>query len=301
MAEPVRPNLIGESFLLPIISGGRFRSQDERLGIVLRAYHRAGAGTVDTLIRCAQDLAEGHADHAAVQWLRTIIEASDDIIELMRIADFLPQNTLSLRELAVDIQGRIVAVLRVAADQQPDAFTPDLAMSLNNLANRLSALGRREEALAAAEDAVRLRRTLAATRPDAFTPDLAGSLNNLANRLSDLGRREEALAAAEDAVRHYRTLAATRPDAFTPDLAMSLSVLGDMLEALGRSLDAVSMDEEAVCLLRPYFLRQPTAFAEAILVYAQDYIRRCELAGREPDAALLEPIAEVLSDGHTDQ
>jgi tetratricopeptide (TPR) repeat protein len=83
----------------------------------------------------------------------------------------------------------------------------------------LSALGRREEALAATAEAVELRRTLAAARPDAFLPDLASSLNNLGIRLSALGRREEALAATAEAVELRRTLAAARPDAFTPDLA----------------------------------------------------------------------------------
>ena len=63
----------------------------------------------------------------------------------------------------------------------------------------LSALGRREAALQAAEEAVALYRELARARPDAFTPDLAMSLNNLANMLSDLGRREAALQAAEEA------------------------------------------------------------------------------------------------------
>ncbi len=85
------------------------------------------------------------------------------------------------------------------AAARPEAFTPDLAMSLNNLANGLSELGRREEALAVAQEAVQIRRALAAARPEAFTHYLAGSLNNLANRLSELGRREEALAAAEEA------------------------------------------------------------------------------------------------------
>ena len=66
-------------------------------------------------------------------------------------------------------------------------------MSLHNLANMLSALGRREEALKAAEEAVGHYRALAEARPDAFIPNLALSLNNLANMLSDLGRREEAL------------------------------------------------------------------------------------------------------------
>ena len=41
----------------------------------------------------------------------------------------------------------------------------------------LSALGRREEALAQAEEAVRIYGGLAAERPDAFLPDLAMSLS----------------------------------------------------------------------------------------------------------------------------
>ena len=62
---------------------------------------------------------------------------------------------------------------------RPDAFRPDLAGSLNNLAVRLAALGRREDALAAIQEAVAIYRELAAARPDAFRPDLATSLNNL--------------------------------------------------------------------------------------------------------------------------
>ena len=46
-------------------------------------------------------------------------------------------------------------------------------MSLNNLAVRLADLGRREEALAAIEEAADIHRELAAARPDAFRPDLA--------------------------------------------------------------------------------------------------------------------------------
>ncbi|RKM86463.1 hypothetical protein SFRA_033305, partial [Streptomyces xinghaiensis] len=68
-----------------------------------------------------------------------------------------------------------------------------------NLAIRLSEVGRREEALAPAEEAVRLRRELAEVNPAAYLPNLAGALNNLAIQLSEVGRREEALAPAEEA------------------------------------------------------------------------------------------------------
>ncbi len=90
-----------------------------------------------------------------------------------------------------------------------------MAGSLNSLGHRLRELGRHEEALAAAEEAVGLRRGLAAERPDAFAPKLAGSLNNLANVLSELGRREEALAAAEEAVRMLGPRFLALPGAFS--------------------------------------------------------------------------------------
>ena len=63
----------------------------------------------------------------------------------------------------------------------------------------LSELGRREDALALAQEAVHIRRTLAAQRPDAFPPDLAASLNNLPVMQGELGRRDEALALAKEA------------------------------------------------------------------------------------------------------
>jgi tetratricopeptide (TPR) repeat protein len=80
------------------------------------------------------------------------------------------------------------------------AFDPGLAMSLNNLGNRLSEVGQREEAAAATHEAVQIRRRLAAANLAAFQPDLAASLHDLGGRLSDLGRQQEALTVAEEAV-----------------------------------------------------------------------------------------------------
>jgi len=90
---------------------------------------------------------------------------------------------------------------RARTDAHPDAFLPDLAMALNNQSAHLSALGRREPALTAIEEAVTIRRRLADAHPDAFLPDLATSLNNQSGCLSELGRHEPALAAIEEAIR----------------------------------------------------------------------------------------------------
>jgi Tetratricopeptide repeat len=64
---------------------------------------------------------------------------------------------------------------RIAA-ARPDAFRPALATSLNNLSVRLVGLGRREEALAAIQEAVTIRRELATRWPDAYQHDLEQSL-----------------------------------------------------------------------------------------------------------------------------
>jgi tetratricopeptide (TPR) repeat protein len=73
-------------------------------------------------------------------------------------------------------------------------------MALNNLAAVLSALGRRDAALAAAEGARDLYRTLAAARPDAFTPDLAHALARYSEVLGRSDNYDAACEAMSDAI-----------------------------------------------------------------------------------------------------
>ncbi|ERH29518.1 tetratricopeptide repeat protein, partial [Actinomyces sp. oral taxon 172] len=81
----------------------------------------------------------------------------------------------------------------------PQAYTPNLAGSLNNLAIRLSEVGERAEALVAAREAVGLYRGLAEESPAAYTPNLAMSMSNLSNCLSAVGDWEAALEVAREA------------------------------------------------------------------------------------------------------
>jgi tetratricopeptide (TPR) repeat protein len=134
---------------------------------------------------------------------------------------------------------------RQLADTRPDAFLPNLARSLNNQSACLSELGRREDALAAIEEAVTAYRQLADTRPDAFLPDLAGSLSNQSRCLSELGRREDALAAIEEAVTIRRRLADARPAVFGTRLASSLRGMAVILAALGKTTEADAATAEA--------------------------------------------------------
>ena len=104
-------------------------------------------------------------------------------------------------------------------------------MSLNNLANRLSALGRREEALAHAQESVRLDRQLAEARPDAFLPDLATSLAVHGNCLAALERHSEAMQATAEAIRLLAPPFAQVPAAFAPLMRAILQLYHRAAEA----------------------------------------------------------------------
>jgi tetratricopeptide (TPR) repeat protein len=167
---------------------------------------------------------------------------------------------LGNREDAMLATQEAVELYRSLALKNPDAFNPDLAMSLNNLGIRHAALGNREDAMKATQEAVELYRSLAQKNPDAFNPDLAMSLNNLGNRHANLGNREDAMLATQAAVDIRRELARKNPDAFNPDLAMSLNNLGVHHAAIGNREDAMKATQAAVDIRRELARKNPDAF-----------------------------------------
>jgi tetratricopeptide (TPR) repeat protein len=262
---------------------------EQRAEPALRAAKALGQTTTSAPIGLV--LAQAVRDHGTLQLAK-------------RLEVELPEQSVSLRELAVCVLQKQLEGLSTVTTEE---VRVERARLCNNLGNTLSELGRREAALAAAEEAVTAYRTLAAERPDAFLPILAASLSNLGNRLSALGRREAALAAAKEAVTAYRTLAAERPDAFLPDLAASLNNLGIRLSELGRREAALAAAEEAVRIRRTLAAERPDAFLpdlamslnnvsvmlselgrrEAALAAAEEAVRiRRTLAAERPDAFL---------------
>ncbi len=75
---------------------------------------------------------------------------------------------------------KAAGLYRELAAARPDAFRPDLATSLNNLAILLGDLGRREDALTAIEEAVTIRREQAVRWPDFYHQELEQSLRVVA-------------------------------------------------------------------------------------------------------------------------
>ncbi len=171
-----------------------------------------------------------------------------------------------------------------ALESKPIEVQHQMAGALNNLATTLRRLGKREGALATAEEAVRIREQLAKTQPDVFLPDLASSLNNLANSLSELGRREKALAKAEEAVRIYEQLAKARPDTYLTGLATSLNNLAIMLGELGRREEALARAEQAMWIYEPLAKARPDAFLPSLAGSLHNLANRLSELGRREEA-----------------
>jgi tetratricopeptide (TPR) repeat protein len=156
----------------------------------------------------------------------------------------MPEHSVRLAALAATLLSQQVTQDRAEARGGQPGAADRLAGSLNELSNRLAGLGRREDALAASQEAVTIGRVLAAVRPGAFRSGLAASLANLASRLADLGRREDALAASQEAVTIHRELAARWPEAYQHELEQSLQVAARLEHGEGLS-DASPREPEA--------------------------------------------------------
>ncbi|MGB2568685.1 tetratricopeptide repeat protein [Micromonospora citrea] len=116
------------------------------------------------------------------------------------------------------------------------------------LSRRLWDLGRGEEALAAASEAVTVLEPPAGT--DDHRADHATSLWNQYVLLRKMGRADEAGVALETVLPVYRQLADEDPDTHSADLATCLNDLAVTLRRQGRLEGALSPAEEAVTLRR---------------------------------------------------
>ncbi|WP_431913276.1 tetratricopeptide repeat protein [Micromonospora carbonacea] len=201
------------------------------------------------------------------------------------IYQLLPERSLNLDPAAALLAQHLLDHTGNSPEQR--------ARHSSNLSIRLANTGRREQALAPAEEATRIYRRLAEANPDAHLPNLASSLNNLGNRLSELGRRKQALAPAEEATRIYRRLAEANPDAYLPDLAASLNNLGVRLSELGRRQQALAPAEEAVAIRRRLAEANPDAYLPNLAMSLNNLGNRLSELGRRQQA--LAPAEEAVA------
>ncbi|WP_232630873.1 tetratricopeptide repeat protein [Methylobacterium sp. Leaf118] len=276
----LQPDRVAACFLDTVLFDPRFPEGDRQLPDWLSAaLVGAETGIGGRLGRILFDLdAPGVARGGAAPLERALVTMIER--EPSRAARFVEFASGRVPFPAAGFAAVVAATLAGLVKQAPE----QAASLLSNAGGYLSQIGRREEALAAAQEATGLYRDLARARPDAFTPDLAVSLNNLGNRLSELGRREEALAAAQESVEIWRALAHARPETFTPDLAMSLNNLGNRLSELGRREEALAAAQEAVEIRITLASARPDTLTPDLAVSLNNLGNRLSELGRREEA-----------------
>jgi hypothetical protein len=134
----------------------------------------------------------------------------------------MPNHMVSLRALAHWTAETLRAAMPSSEEPSKRA---ERARLLNDEAVRLSDLGRREEAMRFAQEAVGNFRQLAEVDPKSFRSALAASLVNLGIMSRVFGQHSTSLQAASDSVREYRALTELNPNAHLLGLATSLPLL----------------------------------------------------------------------------
>ena len=165
------------------------------------------------------------------------------------------------RDEALKTAQEATNLYRTLAKHNPAAYTPELATSLNNLANSQAENGQRHEALKTAQEAVSISRNLAEHNPTAYNPKLAISLDNLALRLAEDGQRGKALEAAQEATDHYHNLAREDREVYDPNYATSLNNLAKYLAEDGQRDEALTTARKAVSIRRRLADQNPAIYA----------------------------------------
>eukprot|EP01037_Dinobryon_pediforme_P017417 gene17417-17608_t len=143
----------------------------------------------------------------------------------------IPPQTLRMARAALAL------IQRASADPDltSEAGKATHAGNLHSLGVFLSAVGRREEALTATEQAVGAYRELVARNRDAFLPDLARSLSAMGDVLFALGRGTDAIEAYLESAEILQPFAEREPGAFGALFEQNLRNLVIAMRAAGRS------------------------------------------------------------------
>ena len=208
----------------------------------------------------------------------------------------------------------VLQALRELAKQNPEAYKPDVATTLNNLGSLLRATNDLKKAQDYYEEALQIRRELREKNPEAYKPDIATTLNNLGNLLNDTNNFKQAQDYYEEALQIRRELAQKNPEAYKPNVAVSLNNLGNLLNDTNDLKQAQFYYEEALQISRELMEKNPETYKPNVaaslnnlgillsetnnLKQAKNYYEealqiRQELAKQNPEAYLLDVAATL--------
>ena len=155
---------------------------------------------------------------------------------------------------------RALEMRRELAPQNPAAYVPDMATTLNNLGN-LDRLERKpERARADYTQALQLQQQVRQQKLQVFPADEAVTLNNLGALERDSGQLDAAAHHFADALAIYRRVAQSDPDGYEPKIAETLNNLA-LVARQQKSLDEARQHyEEALQIQRQLVREDPDRY-----------------------------------------
>jgi tetratricopeptide (TPR) repeat protein len=221
-------------------------------------------------------LAEPNPDAYLPDVARTLNNLSNQLSRLRR-----HDEAVAAAQEALDTYRRL-------AETHIDAYLPDVARTLYNLSlhlkyNSSSHSRRRDEAVAAAQEALEIYRRLAETTPDINLPKAAKVLIHLAEMFV-VSEGGEAVSVLEEAISIYQGLAQHRPETYLPDVASALIRLSNLQAGLGHRLEAAAASEQAVHIYRPLAQARPDAYLPSLGRVLSDHCQRLSGLGWRAEA-----------------
>ena len=193
-----------------------------------------------------------------------------DTSAILRVAldNLMGLDYSSLKDFsaAEKLQQEALKICRELAQNDSDAYLPDLALSCSNLASLLQDVHSFKEAEKLHREALKIRRDLAEKSHDAYLSDLSNSCNNLALLLHDTDSFREAEELHREALKIRRNLAEKNPDAYLPDLATSCNNLASLLQDVHSFKEAEKLHREALKIRRDLAEKNPDVYLPSLAI-----------------------------------
>ena len=179
----------------------------------------------------------------------------DDIFDYA----YFCQEQNDLNDAEVYYEKALEIIQRLAKDN-PQAYEPDVAMTLNNLAVLYKGTQRFTEAEGIYKQALEIRQRIAKDNPQAYEPDVAMTLNSLANLYSNTQRFTEAEDMYKQAQEIYQRLAKDNPKAYEPYVAGTLYNLAILYYNTQHLMEAEDMYKQALEIYQRLAKDNPKAY-----------------------------------------
>jgi hypothetical protein len=153
-----------------------------------------------------------------------------------------------------------LATYRGLAEQNRDAYLPDMAATVSNLGDVARLQHQLDEARLHYEEAMQDYREAAAKNPELHRANMATTLSELADVDRRLNRLDEARANDAAALEIYRQLAQQDPDKYQPKMVDTLVNLGLLEQAAGHPDQAYAHFTEALQIGRKLAQQNPSAY-----------------------------------------